>query len=86
MSSSETVVIYFASVANQSLAVTAFYFCLFTQRENGSMGRKTNSQGAQTVLVPSQKAPPHKGVKEALRDNTKNCRTGLTCRYNNTQS
>ena len=40
-------------------------------RQNGWMGRETNSLLAQLVIVSSRKGPPHKGVKEALRDKKK---------------
>ena len=40
-------------------------------RQNCWMGQETNSLLAQLVIVSSRKAPPHKGVKEALRDKKK---------------
>ena len=97
--SPEVVVIYFASKTyylqkalpiNHSLSQP---FCLVTQREGAVRdktkqlhGPRTNFLLAQPVIVSSRKAPPYKGVKEVLRDKTKSCWKGLTCRYNNTKS
>ena len=94
--SPEAVVIYFASITyhlpkalpiNHTLQSQPF--CVSSRnekdrcvtRQNGRMGRETNSLRAQPVIVSSRKAPTHKGVKEALGDKTKSCCTGLTCRH-----
>ena len=75
------------SIANQSLSNHSPFVSSRIEkdrcvtRQNGCMGRETNSLRAQPVIVSSRKAPPHKGVKEALRDKTKSCCTGLTRRH-----
>ena len=67
-------------------------FCLVKQQEVVVRDKKktaaweTNSLRAQLVIVSSRKVPPHKQAKEALRNKTKNCCTGLTCRHNDTKS
>ena len=79
MDSPEAVVIYFASIANQSLAITERAVRDKTKRLHGSPF-PTSSAGYCLRLL------SRKGVKEALRNKTKNCCTGLTCRQNNTKS
>ena len=65
------------SIANQSLSITANFVVSRNEKErcvtrqNCWMGQETNSLLAQLVIVSSRKAPPHKGVKEALRDKKK---------------
>ena len=67
-------------------------FCLVKQQEVVVRDKKktaaweTNSLRAQLVIVSSRKVPPHKQAKEALRNKTKSCCTGLTCRHNDTKS
>ena len=59
----------------------------YVTRQNGCMGRETNPYKLdQPIIVSSRKVPPDKGTKEALRDKTKSCCTGLTCQHNNTKS
>ena len=72
------------SIANQSLSNHSPFVSSRNEkdrcvtRRSGCMGRETNSLRAQPVMVSSRKAPPH---KEALRDKTKGCCTGLTRRH-----
>ena len=76
----------------QSIALFSQPFCLVKQREVMVREKKktaaweTNSLLAQLVIVSSRKVPPRKKAKEALRNKTKNCSSGLTCRHNNTKS
>ena len=78
------------SIANQSLSITAILSRHATRR-SGALQDKTAAWGGtpipyeldQPIIVSSRKVPPHKGTKEALRDKTKSCCTGLTCQHNN---
>ena len=68
------------SISNQSLSITAI--CLVhATRWSGTL-----QELDQRIIVSSRKEPPHRGTKEALRDKTKSCCTGLTCQHNNTKS
>ena len=78
------------SIANQSPLITAILSRQAT-RSSGAWQHKTaawetNSLRAQPVIVSSRKVPPRKKAREALRDKTKSCCAGLTCRHNNTKS
>ena len=78
------------SIANQSLLITAILFCHW-QREvavrdktNGCIGDQFPT-GSAGYCVVTKGASPQK-AREALRDKTKSCCTGLTCQHNNTKS
>ena len=78
------------SIANQSLLITNI-FLRHATRSSGAWQDKTaawetNSLRALPVIMSSRKASPHKKTSEALRDKTKNCCTGLTCRHDNAKS
>ena len=81
------------SIANQSLSITAILSRHGTRR-SGTLQDKTAAWSGrsipyeldQPIIVSSRKVPPHKGTKEAQRDKTKSCCTGLTCQHNNTKS
>ena len=100
MGSPEAVVIYFAPIKyHLQKALPISYsqsqsLCLVTQRE-GVVRDKTKRLHGPGDQFPTSQAylraqpvivPPHKGVKEAQRNNTKSCCTGLTCRHNDTKS
>ena len=78
------------SIANQSLLITAILSRQATRSSGAWQDKtaawKTHSLQAQPVIVSSRKVPPRKKAREALRDKTKNCCAGLTCRHNNTKS
>ena len=78
-------------IANQSLLITAILSPQATRSSERYVTRQTaasetNSLRAQPVIVSSRKVPPSKRAREALRDKTKNCCAGLTCRQKNTKS
>ena len=89
---------YFASIPYHLQKVLPINCSFFTailsrqaMRSNGVWQEKTaawrtNSLRAQPVILSSRKVPPRKQAREALRDKTKSCCTGLTCRHNNTKS
>ena len=69
--------------------------------QNKTAAWETNSLRAQPVIVSSWEVPPHKKkqnktkqnktkktkkARGALRDKTKSCCTGITCRHSNTKS
>ena len=77
------------SITNQSLSITAILSCHAT-RKSGTLKDETAVSGGrpipyeldQPIIVSSRKVSPLKGTKEALRDKTKSCCTGLTCQHN----
>ena len=78
------------SIANQSLLITAILSCHW-QREvavrdktNGCIGDQFPT-GSAGYCVVTKGASPQK-AREALRDKTKSCCTGLTCQHNNAKS
>ena len=78
------------SIANQSLLITVILSRQAT-RSSGAWQDKTaawetNSLQVQPVIVSSRKVPPRKKAREALRDKTKICCAGQTCRHNNTKA
>ena len=79
------------SISNQSLSITAILSRHGTRRSGtlqdktaACSGRSIPYELDQPIIVSSRKVPPHKGTKEAQRDKTKSCCTGLTCQHNNT--
>ena len=80
------------SISNQSLSILAILYRHVTRR-SGMLQVKTTAWSGrpipyeldQPIIVSSRKVPPHKGTREALRDKTKSCCTGLTCQHNNTK-
>ena len=96
MGSPEAVVINFASITyhvQKVLPINCSYsepFCLVKQREvavrdkaNGCMEDQFPTGSAGYCVV--TKGASTEKAREALRDKTKNCCTGLTCRHNNTK-
>ena len=91
MGSPEAVVIYFASITYHLQKVSSPPFCLVKLREvavrdrtKGCMGDQFPTGSAGYCVV--TKGASTQKAREALRDKTKNCCSGLTCRHNNTKS
>ena len=72
-------------ITNQTLSITAIFVSSCNGKErcvpNKTPAWGTNSLQTQPIIVTSRKVPPplpaphHKGAREALRDETKNCCT-----------
>ena len=93
MGSPEAVVIYFASTTfhlqkvspiNQILSCHWQREVAVLDKTNGCIGDQFPT-GLAGYCVVTKGASPQK-AREALRDKTKSCCTGLTCQHNNTKS